>query len=188
MFSSLFILIAVLLFASSAQSQNQSSVAVAARRDPHPAWEGTAAGKPEPFARNYDDLRIAVLTQPVPEVWLEFAESKREGRQSSRLPTDEKESVIQVLLPDKAKEILKSLWEQSLEFDYKEMFDKPKTAQEAMDRDGEWIRYVTTTAQNLEKIEIAAPDGARKISDEEATRLVVFVRKASGNLIKSVKQ
>ena len=152
----------------------------------HPAWEGTVAGQPKPFARNSDDLRIAVLTQPVPEVWLEFAESKRKG-QPSRTPADEKEPVIKVVLPIEAQEILKSFWEQSLEFDYKEAFDKPKTAQESYDRDLAWTNYFFTTAQKLEKIEIAAPDGARKLSDEEAKLLVAFLRKASGNLVKSVK-
>jgi|KBSSwiStaDraftv2_1062776.scaffolds.fasta_scaffold155604_3 hypothetical protein len=85
-----FILIAVLIFASCAQAQDQPRVAIVATRGPHPAWEGTASGKPQPFVRNNDDLRIAVLTQPVPEIWLEFAESKREG-QSPRMPTDEKD-------------------------------------------------------------------------------------------------
>ena len=143
-------------------------------RGPHPAWEGIAAGQPKPFARNNDDLRIAVLTQPVPEIWLEFAESKRKG-QPSRTPTDEKEPVIQVVLPSEAKEILNSFWERSLEFDYKEAFDKPKSAQEAYDRDLAWMSYFLTTAKTLEKIEIAAPDGARKISDEEAKLLVAFL-------------
>ena len=185
-FSLAFTLVAVLLFASCTQSQDQAGVRIMATRGPHPAWEGTVAGQPKPFARNNDDLRIAVLTQPVPEVWLEFAESKRKG-QSSGTPTDEKEPVIQVVMPFEAQEILKSFWEQSLEFDYKDVFDKPKTAQEGYDRDIAWTGYVATTAKQLEKIEIAAPDGARKISDEEAKLLVYFLRKASGNLIKSVK-
>jgi len=181
-----FILIAVLLFASCAQAQDQPRVAIVATRGPHPAWEGTASGKPQPFVRNNDDLRTAVLTQPVPEVWLEFAESKREG-QSPRMPTDEKDPVIQVVLPAEAREILKSFWEQALEFDYKDVFDKPKTAQESMDRDRAWVDYFRATPQELEKIEIAAPDGARKISDEEARQLVLYLRKASGNLVKSVR-
>jgi hypothetical protein len=164
-----------------------SSVAVVASRGPHPAWEGIASGKPESFARNNDDLRTAVLTQPVPEVWLEFSESKREG-QASRIPAEEKESVIKVVLPDEAREILKSFWEQSLEFNYKDVFDKPKTAQEGIERDREWINYFTSTPQKLHKIEIAAPDGRRNISDEEARRLVLFLHKASGNLVLSVKQ
>lgn len=180
-------LITVLLFASWIQAQDQPRITVIATRGPHPAWEGTASGNPQPFIRNNDDLRIAVLTQPVPEIWLEFAESRREG-QPPRLPSDQKEPVIQVVLPSEATEILKSFWEQSLEFDYKEAFAKPKTAQEGMDRDLAWINYFRTTAQKLEKIEIAAPDGRRKISDEEATRLVAFLRKISGNLVKSVKQ
>ena len=180
-----FILIAVLIFASCAQAQDQPRVAIVATRGPHPAWEGTASGKPQPFVRNNDDLRIAVLTQPVPEIWLEFAESKREG-QSPRMPTEEKDP-IQVVLPAEAREILKSFWEQALEFDYKDVFDKPKTAQESMDRDRAWVNYFRATPQELEKIEIAAPDGARKISEEEARRLVLYLRKISGNLVMSVK-
>ena len=180
-----FILIAVLIFASCAQAEDQPRVAIVATPGPHPAWEGTASGKPQPFVRNNDDLRTPVLTQPVPEIWLEFAESKREG-QSPRMPTEEKDP-IQVVLPAEAREILKSFWEQALEFDYKDVFDKPKTAQESMDRDRAWVDYFRATPQELEKIEIAAPDGARKISDEEARRLVLYLRKISGNLVMSVR-
>ena len=102
-------------------------------------------------------------------------------------PQTRKTPVIQVVLPAEAREILKSFWEQALEFDYKDVFDKPKTAQESMDRDRAWVDYFRATPQELEKIEIAAPDGARKISDEEARRLVLYLRKISGNLVMSVK-
>ena len=98
---------------------------------------------------------MAVLAQPVPEVWLEFAERKREG-QSPRTTSDEKESVIQVVLPPEAREILKSFWEQSLEFNYRDVFDKPKSAQEGYDRDRAWINYFRTAPHSLEKIEITA--------------------------------
>lgn len=186
-FSLVFGLIAVLFLASCARSQNQPSATAIAIRGPHPAWEGTASGKPQPFTRNNDDLRMAVLAQPVPEVWLEFAERKREG-QSPRTTSDEKESVIQVVLSPEAGEILKSFWKQSLEFNYRDVFDKPKSAQEGYDRDRAWINYFTTTPQKLQKIEIAAPDGTRRISDEEARGLVVYLHKASANLVLSVNQ
>lgn len=187
MFSVAFSLIAVLLFASSAASQEQPRVAVIATRGPHPVWEGNAAGKTQPFVLSNDDLRTAVLTQPFPEIWLEFAESKRQD-QSPRTPTDEKENVIQVLLPADAKEIMESFWDKSLEFDFKEVFDRPKTAQEAIDRDQALVNYIAETAKKLEKIEIATPEGTRKISFEEARRLLFFLRKTSGNLVQSVKQ
>ena len=127
MVSLVFTLIAVPFFVSCANSQNQPPMTVGANRGPLSARECTPAGKPQPFARNNDDLRIAVLTQPVPELWLEFADSNREG-QSSRTPTDEKEPVIRVALTPEAREILKSFWGQSLEFNYKEVFDKATTA------------------------------------------------------------
>lgn len=184
-YSFIFTLVAVLLVASCAQYQEQSGVKIMATRG-QPAWEGTVAGQQKPFARNNDDLRIAVLTQPVPEVWLEFAESKRKD-QSSPTPTDEKEPVIKLGLPSEAQEIFKSFWEKSLEFDYKDVFDQPKTPQESYDRDMAWTSYILTTRQQLQKIEIAAPDGARKISAEEAKDLVAFLRKASGDLVMSVQ-
>src|SRR5262245_46229850 len=105
-FSALLPLLAVLSFASYAQSQTEPRVEVGVRRGPHPSWEGTPNGKLQPFVWNDNDLRTALLTQPVPEIWLEFAESKREG-QPPRKPSDEKEPVIQVVLPPEAKEILK---------------------------------------------------------------------------------
>lgn len=182
-----FTFISVLLFASSVQAQDQPRVTVLVTRGPHPAWEGTPAGKPQPFTLNNSDLRTAALTQPFPEIWLEFAESKREGK-PPRKSSDEKEPVIEVALPPEAREILKSFWERSLEFDYKKVFDKPKSAQEAVDRDLAWISYCSSRAEELQKIEIAAPDGRRRISDEEAMQLVAFLRKMSGNLVHSVKQ
>ena len=57
-FSLVFSLIAVLFLASCARSQNQLSATAMATRGPHPAWEGTASGKPQPFTRNNDDLRM----------------------------------------------------------------------------------------------------------------------------------
>lgn len=90
-------------------------------------------------------------------------------------------------MPPAAKGILKTFWEEGLQFDYKDVFDKPKTPQESLDRDHAWSSNRATVRQELQKIEIAAPDGARTISDEEADRIVALVRKVSGNIIVSVK-
>jgi hypothetical protein len=179
----IFTFAAVLTFASPGHSQG---VVVSVTRGPHPSWEGTAAGNVQPFMRNDDNLRTAVLTQPAPEVWLEFAESKREG-QPTRKPSHEKEPVIQVLLPREGAELLKTFWEKTLLFDYREAYEKAETAQEQINRDKAWGSYRSTTEQALQKIEITAPDGVRKISDEEANRLVYFVRKVSAEVVKTAK-
>jgi|GEM_PF-1704360 len=179
----IFTFAAVLTFASPGHSQG---VVVSVTRGPHPSWEGTAAGNVRPFMRSDDNLRTALLTQSAPEVWLEFAESKREG-QPPRKRSDEKEPVIQVLLSPEGTELLKAFWEKTLLFDYREAYEKVETAQEQIDRDRAWSGYRSTTEQALQKLEISAPDGVRKISDEEANRLVNFVRKASAEIVKTAK-
>jgi len=184
-FSFALTLIAVLAFTQNAKSQ--TGVTVAVTRGPHPAWEGKAAGDVRPFERNNDDLRIALLSQPVPEVWLEFAESQREG-QPARQPSEGKEPIIQVVLPPEAKAILKSFWEEALKFDYNETFARAKTAQEGFDRDMAWSRYHSASEGELQKVEIAAPDGRRAISDVEARDLLVFAHKASISLVKKAKE
>jgi hypothetical protein len=183
LFLIIFTFAAVLTFASSGHSQG---VTVVVTRGPHPSWEGTAAGKVQPFMRSDNNLRTAVLTQPAPDVWLEFAESKREG-QPPRKPSDEKEPVIQVLLPPEGTEILKTFWAKTLLFDYREAYEKAEAAQDQVNRDRAWLTYLSTTERDLQKLEISAPDGIRKISDEEADRLVLFVRKASAELVKTAK-
>jgi len=70
--------------------------------------------------------------------------------------------------------MLKSFWEESLKFDYSYVFEKPQTAQEGIDCNMAWTRYCEIMKQKLQKIEIAAPDLTRKISDKEAKGLVYF--------------
>ncbi|HEX8651100.1 MAG TPA: hypothetical protein VF708_09670 [Pyrinomonadaceae bacterium] len=186
-FSLALMITALLAFASFAKAQTSGSVAVAVTRGPHPAWEGKAAGDVQPFERKDEDLKTALLSQPVPDIWLEFTEGQREGQPTRQTP-DTKEAIIKVTLPPEAKAILVSYWEEALKFDYNEAFVKPRSAQEAYDRDVAWSKYITANISKLQKVKIAAPDGRRAISDKEAEDLIYFARKASYNLIKSAKE
>jgi hypothetical protein len=82
----------------------------------------------------------------------------------------------------------KSFSEEGLKFDCAEAFEKPKTAQEGVNRDIALTNYFLKSAEKLRKIEIDAPDGRRPISDKEAGDLLGFMRQASGNLIKEAKK
>lgn len=178
---------AVLVLTSFAKAQTSGGVDIAVTRGPHPAWEGKAAGDVQPFERTDDDLKTALLNQPVPDIWLEFTEGQREG-QAARQPSDTKEEIIKVTLPPEAKAILKSYWEEALKFDYNEAYVKAMSPQEAIDRDMAWSRYNVRSDGKLRKVEIAAPDGRRAISDKEASDLLVFAHVASLSLIKSTKE
>jgi len=187
MFSLALTLVAILAFAQYAKSQTSAGVTVGVTRGPHPAWEGKAAGAVQPFERNNADLKTALFSQPVPDVWLEFVESQREG-QSVRPTSKGAEPIIKVTLPPEAKNILKLFWEQALKFDYDEAFVKPSKAQEGYDRDMAWMSYHVKTELNLQQVEVAAPDGRRRISDVESTALAVFMHKASISLVEKVKE
>jgi hypothetical protein len=52
-----------------AQAQTAGGVTVAITRGPHPAWEGKPAGDVQSFERNNKDLKIALLSQPIPDIW-----------------------------------------------------------------------------------------------------------------------
>jgi hypothetical protein len=169
-----------------AQAQTAGGVTVAVNRGPHPAWEGKAAGDVQSFERNNDDLKIALLSQATPDIWLEFAESRREGHPSTKSSKDE--AIIKVALPSEAKSILKLFWDEALKFDYNEAFIKAQSAQEAYDRDIAWINKCTASIVRLEQVEIDAADGKRKISDLEAEDLVYFARRASANLVNQAKE
>jgi hypothetical protein len=185
-FSLALTLIVVPAFAQYAKSQTSTGVSVNFTRGPHPAWEGKAAGDAQPFERNNADLKTALLSQPVPDVWLEFAESQREGQPSSRT-SEGAEPIIKVTLPPNAQKILKLFWKEALKFDYNEAFAKPRKAQEGFDRDMAWMSYHAKTELNLQQVEIAAPDGRRTISDVEATALALFAHKASISLVEKAK-
>jgi hypothetical protein len=192
---------AVLALSSLAQAQTTTGVSVA--RGAHPSWEGRAAGDVQPFARTGEDLKSALLSHPAPEIWLEFKEGdkeeaqeraqeatqegEQEGQPASQT-TETEESAIKVILPPEAEAVLKSFWEEALKFDYNEAFVKPRSAQEVYDRDMAWSEYFSVSVGKLRKIEIAAPDANRAISDREATALIYFVRKASSELVKSAKE
>jgi hypothetical protein len=185
-FSLALMITALLALASFAKAQTGGGISVAVTRGPHPAWEGKAAGDVQPFERKDEDLKPALLSQPVPDIWLEFNEGQREGQLPRQTPNT-KEAIIKITLPPEAKAILKSFWDEALKFDYNEAFVKPRSAQESYDRDVAWSRYVMASISKLQKVEIASPDGRRPISDKEAEELIYFARKASANLIKSVK-
>ena len=184
-FSLTLTLTAVLGVTAFAKAQPVGGVTVAVRRGPHPAWEGRVGGDVRPFERNDKDLKIALLSQPTPEIWLEFKKSQREGYAAGRPPDDE--AIIKVALPPEAKVILKLFWQEALKFDYSEAFVKAQSAQEAYDRDMAWGGQYSASVQKLRQVEIDAPDGKRKLSDLEADDLVYFARRASANLVDEAK-
>jgi hypothetical protein len=169
-----------------AQAQTAGGVTVVITRGPHPAWEGKAAGDVQSFKRNNKDLKIALLSQPIPDIWLEFVESRREGHPSTKPSKDE--AIIKVALPGEARAILKLFWAEALKFDYNEAFVKPRNAQEGYDRDTAWGRKCAATIEKLRQVQIDAPGGKRKISDLEADDLFYFARRASANLVDEAKE
>ncbi|MGB8508940.1 MAG: hypothetical protein WCD76_11070 [Pyrinomonadaceae bacterium] len=182
----LLMFVAVLVVTSGACAQTAVDVSVS--RGPHPAWEGKAGGAVQPLERkDGDDLKTAVLGQPAPDIWLEFKEGEREG-QPARPSSAGPNAVIKVDLPPEAQPILKSFWEGSLKFVYRDLIAKDLRGQARIDADMVWGSYCQATRQKLQQIEIAAPDGRRTVSDKEADDLVYFINKATASLIRSAQE
>lgn len=167
----------ILLITSCTNAQT-GGVASVVSRGPHPAWEGRAAGDAPSIKPKGDDAKTSWLSQPVPNIWLEFIGSQKEG-QPPRHTSEGKEEVIKVTLPPQAQDILKSLWEEALKYDYAEAFEKARTADEGHDRRIAMISYFEKSMEELKKVEIDAPDGRRTISNKEAEDILAFARKSA---------
>ena len=151
-----------------------------------PAIQGTATGEIEPFILNGDDLKTQLSLHPAPKVWLAFPVSK--SKTQSAVTDSGEQATDKVELPVEAVEIISSLWKVALMSRYKlyvaeipdsksyqqEMY-KIANAGEAADRE-------------LRKLEINAPDGKRKISEDEAGEIIRFINISAVNVITPFKK
>lgn len=174
----------VLSFVQCAKPQTGPAAVVVER--PHPAWQGKAGGDIRLFEHANEDWKKAILSQEAPDVWLGFDSTLRED-QSSGVSGPGSELVIKVALSTQAKDILKSFWQETLRYSYDQDFVKAKSAQEQFDRDAGWLRTYLRSADNLEKLEISAPDGTRLISSYEAKSLLDFAKNEALRLVRLAK-
>jgi hypothetical protein len=96
-----------------------------------------------------------------------------------------------VEMPSGAKDILAAHWKEALKYYYDDYFNKPQDASSLYDRQRAWAKYCGETDKKLQEISIAAPDGSRAITAEEARGIHTFLNQAADQVIdkaKSVQQ
>lgn len=91
-------------------------------------------------------------------------------------------------LPADVKDILNSHWRAAIKFSYNEHFNKPSSAQEYYDRDIAWSSYCGKTEQELEQLNIEAPNGKRNLSPNEAGDLYAFLNRAAVEVVTKVER
>lgn len=79
-------------------------------------------------------------------------------------------------------------WKKALKYFYDDTFFKPMSAQEAFDRNSEWLRACNRTQTELMETEITAPQGKRKISYTEAQKTFGFINRVATAVIERAKK
>lgn len=79
-------------------------------------------------------------------------------------------------------------WKKALKYFYDDYFSKPMSAQEAYDRNIEWLKVCNRTQSELMETEIAAPQGKRKISYTEAEKTFGFINRVATAVIDRAKK
>lgn len=96
-----------------------------------------------------------------------------------------------VEMPSGANDILKIYWKDALKYYFDDYFNKPQDASSLYDRQRAWAKYYSETDKKLQEISVAAPDGSRAITLEEARGIHTFLNQAADQVIdkaKSVQQ
>lgn len=99
-----------------------------------------------------------------------------------------KENNSKLQLPTEAKTILNTHWKEAIKFFYNEQYNKSSTAQEGYDRDTAWSNYFLKNQKKLQSISIETSSERRNISYTEAQKLLGFLNKAAGEVVKNFKQ
>jgi len=169
--SLLFTVISVFTLAQCAKSQENSvrtGVVLNA-----PAIQGTAAGKIETFKFNGGDLKTELSIHPAPEVWLIFPSTKSETQLAE---TDSSEPTThKVELPSESAEIISSLWKVALMSRYNLNVSEGVNGHISQQEMSKIFNAGEDARHKLKKLEIAAPDGKRTISDDETNEIIKFI-------------
>lgn len=137
-----------------------------------------------PFNSTDNNLRTSFLNQPVPEVWLLFADKNSDISESELSDKNE----IRVELPTEAKNLLKSYWETSLMCNFNTEIEKTQNADDYKENLTQLIRVASTTKNDLQKVFVKAPNETRPISYEEAGDLISFISSSAVEVTEQAKK
>lgn len=152
---------------SSSKSSNESGNSVSVSGDGEPTGyngelQGTVISEKSPELSKTDNLEELLQNASLGNLSLEFP--KLNGYEATKIK-----------VPNEAMTELNSHFRSYIEF----CWNKPKNAQEAVDKDAGLINKIEKVRSKLSKIEIDAPDGKRNISQLETQRLLSFVTKSA---------
>lgn len=170
-----------------AQSQSHPQSMGGVARADEPAWPGKAEGKLLPFNPTVEDRKAAVLSHPLPEVWLSFPATEGQTRRQSDAANGE-ESPVRVELPPEARPLLMSHWQVALAARYNMDIAGTPDGETYRSQLVAMINSFQSVSGKLTQLQIDAPNGRRPLSQGEANDLAAFIGASATEIIKQAKQ
>ena len=141
---------------------------------PKPAVQASVGGQVKPFKLMRGGLKASIFAHPVPQLWLVFPPVQNASKVTVELPSDATQSVL-------------DCWAAELEYRYKKAFEGG-SLQKRVNDDYALGRVNVTVLSKLQSLDIDAPTGRRKISDDEAGRIIRFLAESAQNVVEQAKK
>ena len=141
---------------------------------PKPAVQASVAGQVRPFKLTRGGLKASIFAHPVPQLWLVFPPVRNAAKVTIKLPSDATKSVL-------------DCWAAELEYRYKKAFEAG-SLQKRVNDDYALGRVNVSVLSKLQSLDIDAPTGRRKISDDEAGRIIRFLAESAQNVVEQAKK
>jgi hypothetical protein len=169
-----------------AASQEGSKVNISVAAPTPPALQGKAFGTVTPLELKSSDIKADILTHPMPSVSLLFTLPL--GQYNRGADSTENQSTVIVSLPAEANKILLPYWKGYLVFSYKTELERVLDPQTQVNEDRAIGQVFKTTVTELQDLTIDAPNGTRKISQDEAYDIVRFVGLSASGVVAQAKK
>lgn len=91
-------------------------------------------------------------------------------------------------MPSSGKDAVLAHWKEAIKYYHNDYFNKPKDASDFGAREDVWQRLSLTSEKKFLDISIAAPDGSRYLTAQEAKALRLFIDQAAQRVIDKAKQ
>jgi len=145
---------------------------------------GVVRGKISSLEISRSGIRESLVDQEPPDVWFSFPDGDVNIDTRSGSPDDYRTDVE---LPEPVKALLHSYWTASLSYYYD---NKSEGAQDTNTLVAESMKYSNlyfSTRRALSNLDIAAPEGTRKISGDEAGDLLQYVGARATEAVEQAK-
>ncbi len=166
--------------------QRGAKVDVSVAPPSSPALQGKAVGAVTPLELKSDDIKADILAHPAPTISLLFTFPPGEFEQSAS--ASENQSSVSVQLPAESSKVLLTYWKAYLAFCYETELEHVRDPQTQVDKDRAIGVLCKTTIVELQTLTIDAPDGRRKISQDEAYDIARFIGISASNLVAQAKK